>query len=84
MKTAKFEEALRVFQNIMAEDNPNVAKFAASVQGMIGECLFSLNRMPYVFFILNVPPIVSVGGLKVPVLIASNPQDFAVRPLRLH
>lgn len=50
MKTAKFEDALRVFNDIMAEDNPNVAKFSASVQGMIGECLFSLGRMAYVSY----------------------------------
>lgn len=50
MKTAKFEDALSVFNNILAEENPNVTKFAASVQGMVGECLFSVGRMPYVHF----------------------------------
>jgi tetratricopeptide (TPR) repeat protein len=46
MRTAQFEAALRVFQDILAETNPNVEKFAASVQGMMGECLFSLARIP--------------------------------------
>lgn len=48
MKDAKFEEALKVFQDILSEDNENVQKFAASVEGMTGECLFSLARIPYV------------------------------------
>lgn len=52
MKEAKFEDALGIFKDILAEDNSNVAKFSASVQGMIGESLFSLNRMPYVSFTL--------------------------------
>jgi hypothetical protein len=54
MKTAQFEAALKVFQEILAEtDNPNVPKFAASVQGMLGECLFSLARIPYVHYLCN-------------------------------
>lgn len=50
MKTAKFEDALGVFQEILSEEksNSNVTKFSASIQGMMGECLFSLGRMAYV------------------------------------
>lgn len=48
MKTAKFEDALRVFYDILGEENPNVAKFSASLQGMVGECLFSVGKMSYV------------------------------------
>ena len=48
MKSADFEAALKVFSDILAEENPNVLKFTASVKGMMGECLFSLARLAYV------------------------------------
>jgi hypothetical protein len=49
MKTANFEAAYKTFQEILDEkDNPNVAKFSASILGMMGECLFSLGRITYV------------------------------------
>jgi len=54
-KIADFEAALKVFTQILAEDNPNVTKFAASVKGMMGECLFSLARLKYVQFSSSVP-----------------------------
>lgn len=60
---ALFEDALNVFDAILKEKeaptlNANVDKFEGPIHGIRGECLFSLNRMPYaeswyVYFIIN-------------------------------
>lgn len=51
MTKAKFQEALGSFEDILNEkDNENVAKFIPSIQGMMGECLLSLARIPYASF----------------------------------
>lgn len=50
MKTANFEKALATFEELLGSNDPNVTKFAASLQGMRGECLLSLARPLYDLF----------------------------------
>lgn len=52
-ENASFDKALDIFDQILKEkeepiNNSNVEKFEGAIQGIRGECLFSLNRMEYV------------------------------------
>lgn len=47
---ALFGQALEIFDSILKEkddpiNNPNIEKYEGAIQGIRGECLFSLNRM---------------------------------------